>query len=114
MKRTRKNGAPGYDLLNHIHYQCNNETINELICTMFNTWNVTYHIPYYCRLGSIVPILKNTNGNTPIDYRPITLLPVLFKVYEKLILKNLCHNHKFRSKLHKLQGGNRAKRGFLP
>ena len=105
------NSAAGYDGLKIKHLQMNSTLINEMLQIMYNTWNITYVIPGFSRLGSIVSILKTPNGNTPNEYRPITLLPVLFKVYERLILWHMNIKHKFRDNLHILQGGNRSQRG---
>ena len=62
-------------------------------------------------MGSVTSLLKRPDGNTPNDYRPITLLPIIFKIYERLLLCEMNWKHKFRDNLHILQCGNRAKRG---
>ena len=49
---------------------------------------------------------------SPDKYRPITLLPIIYKIYERLILNMIQHSG-IESKIHKLQGGFRSKRGVL-
>eukprot|EP01083_Nonionella_stella_P108705 316376_1 len=104
-------GAPGVDQLKTIHLKQNIHDISSLLCILYNTWNATYHIPYYTRIGAIQSLLKRPGGDTPSDYRPITLLPIFFKIYERLVLNEMNKHHNFRNALHKLQGGNRARRG---
>ncbi len=111
MQFANASSAPGYDGIKSQHLSLNADVVNQLLCTMFNTWNATYVIPYYCRLGSIISILKTPDGDTPNQYRPITLLQLIFKAYERLILWRMNIDHQFRRNLHILQGGNRAKRG---
>ncbi len=86
LKFANNNSAPGYDCLRSIHLKTNETCMNEMLCNLYNTWNNTYFVPYFIRLGSIVSLLKNPDGNTPNDYRPITLLPIIFKTYERLLL----------------------------
>ena len=111
IKLSNTNSAPGYDAIKSIHLKTNSHVINQLISILFNTWNDSYTIPYYIRLGAIIALLKKDNGDTPNDYRPITLLPLIFKIYERLILWQMNIHHKFRDSLHPLQGGNRSLRG---
>ena len=104
-------GAPGYDFINVVHLKINRFEINILLCNMFNTWNKLYIIPYYNRLGSVVGIQKEIGANIPSKYRPITLLPAIFKIYERMILWRMSDTCKIRKSLHTLQGGNRHTRG---
>ncbi|MCP4984819.1 MAG: reverse transcriptase family protein, partial [Colwellia sp.] len=78
---------------------------------MYNVWNRSFIIPYYNRLGSVVGIQKEIGANIPSKYRPITLLPTVFKIYERMILWRMCDVAKIRKSLHILQGGNRHTRG---
>ena len=57
------------------------------------------------RVGNITPVTKSGSANScPSDYRPITITPVLSKVFERLLAKhlnnfaekrNLCSNLQF-------------------
>ena len=42
-----------------------------------------------CASMSVIP--KIDNPTTGDDYRPISILPVLYKVFERLIMKHLCN-----------------------
>ena len=42
------------------------------------------------KIGKITPIPKVENAKTPDQYRPVTVLPILSKIYERLIAKQVC------------------------
>ena len=42
------------------------------------------------KIGKIIPIPKIENAITPYQFRPVTVLPVLLKIYERLIAKQIC------------------------
>ena len=52
------------------------------------------------KTGKVVPVFKSGNCDNLNNYRPITNLPTLAKVFEKLIYQQLCQ---FLNK-HKIQG----------
>ena len=59
--------------------------------------------------AKVTPILKAGNKSDPNNYRPISVLPTLSKIFEKLIcfqLKNFIDDHKL---LHVEQSGFRKK-----
>jgi len=45
--------------------------------------------PNLLKIAQITPIPKITSPKSPNDYRPISILPTLFKVFEKLIYSRL-------------------------
>ncbi len=52
MRYANNNSAPGYDGLKAIHLKHNALYMNKLMAILYNTWNISYVIPYYIRLGS--------------------------------------------------------------
>ena len=42
------------------------------------------------KIGKVSPIPKTKNASSPDDFRPVTVLPILSKVYERLIAKQIC------------------------
>ena len=79
---------------------------------MFNIWSNTNCIPFFVKMGTITSIPKCKNADSPDKYRPITLLPIVYKVYERLILWQL-NDYNVEQNIHTLQGGFRKKRGVL-
>ena len=49
--------------------------------------------PDLCKLGKVIPLLKNDNPLLCENYRPISLLPVYSKIFEKVIYTRM---YKFR------------------
>ena len=47
--------------------------------------------PSLWKVARISPIPKNSIATNPDEFRPISVLPILSKVYEKVILRQLCH-----------------------
>ena len=48
------------------------------------------YTPSDCKLGVIIPVFKDGKvRNQPSSYRPITLLPVIYKLFEKITHKRL-------------------------
>ena len=63
--------------------------ISFYITIIVNTSIVTGDNPQLWKHGQVVPQLKNGDPDEPSNYRPITLLPVLSKVLEKVITMQL-------------------------
>ena len=80
------------------------------ITCIINTSIVTGVFPATWKHALVIPILKSGDNNDPSNFRPISLLPVVSKILEKIIAnqlveflerqKLLCNNqHGFRPKL---------------
>jgi len=55
----------------------------------FNKCMAKGEFPNLLKIAQITPIPKITSPKSPNDYRPISILPTLFKVFEKLIYSRL-------------------------
>ena len=63
--------------------------------------------PNAWKVARICPVPKVENPNEIIDYRPISVLPVLSKVYERVILNQLCDFIDNQSLINDTQSGYR-------
>ena len=54
---------------------------------IFNVCLTSGIYPNCLKIAKIVPIFKEGDINDPSDYRPISLLPVLGKIFERIIFK---------------------------
>ena len=91
--------APGHDNINTpILKNLANSTI-AYINNIFNSILRTGHYPISWKHALIIPVAKpNKQLNIASNYRPISLLPTLAKILDKLILKRLkCHIHKTKT-----------------
>ncbi len=108
LKSMKLDGAPGIDRLNaNILIGIKSEGILEIL---YNTWLQTIHIPAPCKQGMIQSLAKITNPTKAEQYRPITLLPIFYKTFERIMLWKLI-NEDVEKNLHILQGGFRVQRG---
>ena len=67
----------------------NKDIISIPLSHLFNQCMLNGIFPDSYKIGRIVPILKKGNSRLVSNYRPISILPVLSKVFEKIIHKRL-------------------------
>jgi hypothetical protein len=81
--------SPGYNLITGKILQEFPPIGIKYLTQIFNSAMLTGYFPAQWKVAKIIPHLKpGKPPNEPISYRPISLLPILSKVYEKLLL---CH-----------------------
>ena len=82
--------APGIDDIPAIFFQKCSSLIEPHLTSIFNKCLELSFTPDRWKIGKIILIPKgNSNEGTSKDYRPITLLPIIVKILEKIILKRL-------------------------
>lgn len=75
---------------------------------IFNHCITTSSFPMLWKIGKITPVAKVTNALSPSDYRPISILPVLSKVFESLLSAQITHYLNDNKLISPLQSGFRA------
>ena len=84
--------APGYDGIPNIVLQKSAHILCPWLKVIFNNSLRLGFTPKVWKKGKVVLIPKGkARTNTTKDFRPITLLPVIVKIFEKVILKRLQH-----------------------
>ena len=84
------------------------DLIAESLCTIFNQSIVSGIFPDEWKLSKVVPLFKQGNRSDLSNYRPISVIPVVAKVFERIIYDQL-YNH---LTIHKLI--SRHQSGFRP
>lgn len=85
-----KNTAPGNDNIHRKVLKQLNDKIHQTIIKIMNYCLLMEYFPKEWKKGTIINIPKpNTDHRNIKNYRPITLLPVIGKVFEKIIQKRL-------------------------
>lgn len=88
-----KNTAPGYDHTSRKVLKELDDTIHNVILKILNHFLANGIFPDVWKQGITITIPKpNKNLTHPSSYRPITLLPVIGKIYEKLLNERLQHH----------------------
>ena len=88
IKKLPSQKAPGSDNIQNIVLKhLTNKAIVQLMYIINAIFRLS-HFPIHWKKGCIIPILKSGKNSTdPSNYRPISLLPTISKLLEKIILK---------------------------
>lgn len=86
----KNSSSTGVDNLNtNIFKQCA-ENLAQILPTFINHSFVTGNFPVYLKVARVIPIYKGSGSKTDINnYRPISLLNVISKIYEACIYRRL-------------------------
>ena len=84
--------ASGPDCINtKVLKECATE-LSVPLCNLFNSSLRSNKFPSLWKKANVVPIFKKGDASNPQNYRPISLLSVLGKVFERIVFKRL-YNH---------------------
>ena len=67
----------------------NAEYFAEIICSQFNESINSSKFPLSFKLANITPVFKNESRNHKNNHRPVSILPLTSKVFEKIMNKHL-------------------------
>lgn len=85
-----KNKAPGSDNIDHIVIRSIFKTQENLLLDMYNKLLQLNYFPKDWKIGELVFFKKEGKSETSAhSYRPISLLPIFGKIYEKLLQKRI-------------------------
>ena len=68
------------------------QILSKHLCKLFNMSLSSSYFPEQWKLGNVVPVFKKGDKTDPSNYRPISLLCCMGKVFEKCVFKHL-HNY---------------------
>ena len=81
--------APGSDGISASILKNCASVIAPSVATLFNTTIKTGHLPKQLKKATVAPVFKSGDKHVAANYRPISLLPILSKVLEKVIASQL-------------------------
>ena len=84
--------------------------MRKMIVALLNLVWYNEFVPSYCRKGLIVSSFKKVNMEDSGNYRGITLLNLIGKLYSRIINNRLLRYLELNNKLHEGQGGFRIGR----
>ena len=89
IKKLKKGKAPGWDGLTTDMYKCFNGKLKEFLKDLFNQILETGSYPDQWKRGIIKPIFKSGAKSDPSNYRGITLLNTIGKIFTSVINRRL-------------------------
>ena len=101
--------APGYDQIKSFVVKRVIHIICIPLCSIFNMCFETGQVPKELKLAKVIPIHKKGPADVFSNYRPISLLPLFSKIFEKCMYVRLQSHLDKHEILYKKQFGFRAK-----
>ena len=85
----RKDCSTGHDTLPAKYIKLCVDYITSPVCHIINECIRLCHFPDKWKISRISPVPKVNCPKDPSDFRPISILPILSKVYEKLLMQQI-------------------------
>ena len=79
----------GFDLLSNRMLKREKTKFSEILINLINETLLSNVFPEALKIAKVIPIFKKGDRANPNNYRPISLLPVLSKVLEKVLNKQI-------------------------
>lgn len=85
IKSLNSNAAAGYDEISSKVVKNSAKELAPILVQLINECFRTGSFPDLLKIARVLPIFKEGNSNDPGNYRPISILPILSKIYEMVI-----------------------------
>ena len=89
IKSLKLNKTCGFDLITHTLLKESIGVLSLPLSTLFNKSLSVCRFPEKWKMANVTPIYKSKDSNIPKNYRPISLLSCLGKVFERCVFKHL-------------------------
>lgn len=104
-----RNSSAGYDAIRPLIIKENTNNLVTPITHIINLSMAQGKVPKQMKIAQITPVYKSGNNDSINNYRPISVLPVLSKVLEKVVCKRIISFFDSNSILSNSQFGFRRK-----
>ena len=94
IKKLNPNKSHGHDNLSIKIIQMFGQSISKPLFIIYSNCIKQSYFPKNWKMGNVIPVHKKNEKNLMKNYRPISLLPICGKLFEKLIFDNL-YNYVF-------------------
>ena len=89
IKRLKRNKAPGEDNITRGILQDGGDAMIQILTDLFNTCLHHQQVPKPWKNALVVLIHKKGNTSNIKNYRPISLLPIMYKVFSNILLQRM-------------------------
>ena len=113
LKKLKNNKSPGFDNVINEFLKLNTPLFKEVLLYVFNALYNNSYFPEAWSIGLIIPIFKKGNPDSPENYRGITLLSCVGKLFTSLINTRLNVWAESNNKFDKNQYGFRDKKSTI-
>ena len=63
--------------------------LSPILCKLINRSFQIGHFPLFCKIARVVPIYKSGDSSDVNNYRPISILPIFSKIFEKIVYQQI-------------------------
>ena len=84
-----QNKSPGHDEFTAKFLKINHDIIAPILCDIFNLSINKGEYPDILKIAKVLPIFKNGSKTSVNNYRPISVLSCINKIFEKLLAKRI-------------------------
>lgn len=87
--------------------------LSRILCHLINSSFISGIFPKQLKISKVIPIYKKNDDKSMSNYRPISLLPVVSKIYEKIANNQLTEYLESTNKLSSIQHGFRTGKSVI-
>ena len=80
------------------------ELLTDPMCKIINL-SLSSKFPLMCKTAKVKPVYKKGKNTEPKNYRPVSLLPILSKIIERVVYNQLIEHLEKHDILYKHQSG---------
>ena len=102
------NKSPGHDGIGNFIIKKVIHEISEPLTDIFNLSLSTGIVPYELKIAKVIPIYKKDDAEIFSNYRPVSVLPCLSKILERLVFNRCLKFINQNNILHEKQFGFRS------
>ena len=104
-----KNASPGWDEINGTIIKCSVSTFLKPLVHILNLSLSQGVFPKECKIARVIPIYKGGDATNMTNYRPISVLPIFSKIFERIMYNRLIEFFECKNTIYEFQFGFRKK-----